>query len=159
MKKTPIILVPVDFTPHTKKLVDYAVQLANNLNAGVQLIHVIEPFSSVDMLLDEDTIDEIIQNLLVKAQEKINDLLTSCKDIKNECGGTVQVGDVVDEIVQYSEEINADMLVIGTHGTKGLEKVLMGSIAERLVKNASCPTLVLNPLKYYLKRWHEEEEI
>lgn len=62
-------------------------------------------------------------------------------------GGTVLKGDTVDSIVRFAEEEKADLLIIGTHGNKGLEKILLGSVAERVLKRVHCPTLTMNPYK------------
>ena len=56
-------------------------------------------------------------------------------------------GDTVYEIVAYAKNQKADLIVIGTHGTRGLEKILLGSVAERVLKRAHCPTLIINPYK------------
>ena len=57
------------------------------------------------------------------------------------------VGDPVDEIVQIAGAKKSDLIIIGTHGTKGLEKILLGSVAERVLKRADCPVLIMNPFK------------
>ena len=59
----------------------------------------------------------------------------------------VQIGDPAKNIVQYSEDHPTDLIIIGTHGAKGIEKVLLGSVAERVLKRAGCPTLVYNPYR------------
>jgi nucleotide-binding universal stress UspA family protein len=61
--------------------------------------------------------------------------------------GTVIRGDVVDEVVKYAEEEKAGLVIIGTHGTKGLERILLGSVAERVLKSVHCPTLTMNPYR------------
>jgi nucleotide-binding universal stress UspA family protein len=56
-------------------------------------------------------------------------------------------GDIADEIVKTAAEKNVDLIVMGTHGRKGLEKVLLGSVAERVIKNAPCPVMTVNPYR------------
>jgi len=63
------------------------------------------------------------------------------------CTGKVVNGEVVDEIVAYTEEKNAGMIIIGTHGAKGLKKILLGNVAERVVHRAPCPVLLFNPYR------------
>ena len=76
--------------------------------------------------------------------EKIcRDLVGRCK----QCKTKVAVGYVVDSIVEYAKGENADLIIIGTHGKRGLEKVLLGSVAERVIKRAHCPILVMNPYR------------
>jgi len=56
-------------------------------------------------------------------------------------------GDAAEEIMAYASSRQIDLIIMGTHGRKGLEKVLFGSVAERVVKNAPVPVLVVNPYK------------
>ena len=56
-------------------------------------------------------------------------------------------GDTVDAIIEYVEEKKIDLIIMGTHGAKGIEKILLGSVAERVLKRVSCPTLIFNPYK------------
>ena len=51
----------------------------------------------------------------------------------------------MDSIVAYAKEKEADLIIIGTHGRKGIEKIMLGSVAERVIKHAPCPTLIYNP--------------
>jgi nucleotide-binding universal stress UspA family protein len=57
----------------------------------------------------------------------------------------VLMGDVGEQIVEYATEIQADMIVMGTHGYKGLEKIMFGSVADKVVRAADCPVTTINP--------------
>lgn len=57
------------------------------------------------------------------------------------------VGDVVDNLLEYTRKEGIDMIIMGTHGTRGIEKILLGSVAERVIKKATCPSLVYIPKK------------
>jgi nucleotide-binding universal stress UspA family protein len=61
--------------------------------------------------------------------------------------GIVIRGDIVEEIVKYADEEDAGLVIIGTHGARGLERILLGSVAERVLKSVHCPTLTMNPYK------------
>jgi nucleotide-binding universal stress UspA family protein len=63
------------------------------------------------------------------------------------CSGQVKSGDVVDTVVDFARAEGADLIIIGTHGAKGLEKILLGSVAERVVKRAGCAALLYKPQK------------
>jgi nucleotide-binding universal stress UspA family protein len=63
------------------------------------------------------------------------------------CTGQVINGEPVEKIVEVAEEKDADLIIISTHGAKGLEKILLGSVAERVLKRAHCPVLIMNPFK------------
>ncbi|MCI5122570.1 MAG: universal stress protein, partial [Candidatus Electrothrix sp. AUS4] len=59
----------------------------------------------------------------------------------------VLTGDVSEEILQYSKEIHCNLIVMGTHGYKGLERIMFGSVADKVVKNACCPVMTINPYR------------
>ncbi len=141
------VVVPVDFSSTTDKVVDYAMTVADKLGAEVLFFHAINDFQGYDMMLVHPSFIGMTKDLEKESKERINSLVEEYKDRKNGVGGDVAIGDAAEEIIKYAEEQNADMIIIGTHGVKGLEKILMGSTAERVVKNATCPVLVFNPFK------------
>ncbi|NOR25763.1 MAG: hypothetical protein GQ542_15525 [Desulforhopalus sp.] len=63
------------------------------------------------------------------------------------CTGEVTVGDPVDTITEFARAKDSDLIIISTHGAKGFEKILLGSVTERVLKRAHCPVLVMNPYK------------
>jgi nucleotide-binding universal stress UspA family protein len=68
------------------------------------------------------------------------------KELKlSEVTHKVLMGDVAEQIVDYATEIVADMIIMGTHGYKGLEKVMFGSVADKVVRSALCPVTTINP--------------
>jgi nucleotide-binding universal stress UspA family protein len=145
MKTITKIVVPVDLEEHTQKLVEYAAYMAEKLAADLYVIHVVEPFRAVgDMDLGAVTVREYHQNRIKHAKDFLGKLIEAYPNCKS---AKVIDGDIVDEIVSFAEEEEASLIVIGTHGSKGLEKLLLGSVAERVVKRAHCPTLVMNPFK------------
>lgn len=140
------ILFPVDFTASSDKIVPYVKEMINKFNASVDLVHVIrgsEEFAGFEMgaawytALEKDLLEGA-----EKAMEKFTD--QHFGDIQ---GLTVKVmvGNVVDEIIGYCDKNNIDMIIIGTHGRTGLEKMMFGSVAEGVVKKALCPVMTIRP--------------
>ena len=78
-------------------------------------------------------------------EQKMGNLIEDRKDNCDIREAKVVIGDTVDTIIESAK--NHDLIIIGTHGYRGLEKILMGSVAERVVKNSPCPVLVYNPYK------------
>ncbi len=145
MKAITTIVTPVDLEAHTAKLVEYAAYMADKLSATLLLIHVVEPFRIIgDLEVGTASIEQYNRNRVQQATEWLDKLVDSHPSCS---GAEVISGDVVDGIVNFAREQEAGLIIIGTHGTKGIEKLLLGSIAERVVKNAHCPTLVMNPFK------------
>ncbi len=138
------IVVPVDLCEHTEKVVEYASFLAGKLSARMSLIHVVELLQEMgDMALGQSTIVEYNRQRRDYARESLGKISSKYPD----CSCEIVTGDIVDEIVNFAEKRKANLIIIGTHGSKGLEKLLLGSVAERVVKSAHCPTLVMNPFK------------
>ncbi len=141
------VVVPVDFSSATDKVVDYATSVADKLGAHVIFFHVVNDFQGYDMLLVHPSFVEMSEELKKKSKQRIAALVEDYKQLKNGASGEVAVGDAAEEIVQFAEQEKADMIIIGTHGVKGLERILMGSTAEKVVKKAPCPVLTFNPFK------------
>ena len=90
---------------------------------------------------------EVEKELVQSAETKMEFFLEENLEPSVPHEGIVLNGDIVDEINNYATNQGVDMIVMGTHGYKGLEKVLFGSVAEKVVKTAPCPVLTFNPYK------------
>ncbi|MFP7753065.1 universal stress protein [Thermodesulfobacteriota bacterium B35] len=141
------VVVPVDFSSTMGKIVDYATSVADKLGAHVIFFHVVNDFQGYDMLLVHPSFAEMSKELKEKSEQRMAGLVEDYKHLKAGVSGKVTVGDAAEEIVNFAEKEKADMIIIGTHGVKGLEKILMGSTAEKVVKKAPCPVLTFNPFK------------
>ncbi|MFN2355217.1 MAG: universal stress protein [Desulfopila sp.] len=138
------IIAPVDLEEHSNKITDYAAYMADKLGARLTIIHVVEPFHSIiDIELGSSTLEKYTENRLQTAKDYLQKLAAPYP----ECATEILQGVIVDAIIDFAKSKNAEMIIIGTHGSKGIEKLLLGSVAERVVKNAHCPTLVMNPFK------------
>jgi len=146
MKETQTMVVPVDFSEITGKLVDYAVYMADKLEAKIQFVHAVY-FYPGDAMLGVPYAQECESRLLANAEKKMSNLVADYKDRVPGVAGEVIVGEPVDKIIDYAKQKAADLIIISTHGAKGLEKILLGSVAERVVKRAHCPVLFMNPFK------------
>jgi nucleotide-binding universal stress UspA family protein len=151
MKETNRIVVPVDFLKHTDKLVEYAVYMAKKFSAVPYFFHVVN-FYPPTAMFDTPYVQVCIEKLLSDAEAKMSQLLA---DNSVRCPGSigeVATGDPVDKILEFAKEKHSDLIIINTHGAKGLEKIMLGSVAERVLKGAHCPVLVMNPFKAKLGR-------
>ena len=136
------ILVPTDLSEGAEQALDYACELARMLGAQVHLLNVISiPALGVPELgvaLTATTID----NLVGGNQDAIGQLArTRCTA---EVGQVmVRTGDARDVINQTAKELGADLIVMGTHGRRGLSRALLGSVAENVVRTAPCAVLTV----------------
>lgn len=139
------VIVPVDFSSHTDKVVAYALSVADQLSAHVIFLHVSETFAGYETMLAHASFDKLVADMKKDAQERIESMIEAHQSIKGGCSGAAVSGDIVEKIITFAAENKADLIIIGTHGAKGIEKILMGSVAKRVVKRAPCPVLTFNP--------------
>lgn len=146
MKEIKKIIVPVDFSKITTKLIDYSTYIAEKLSATIHFIHAVT-YVSGDAMIGAPFAVEYEERMLTDAQTKMSNLLEDNREKSPGCTGEVVIGDPVDIIVKTATEKEVGLIIIGTHGTKGLEKILLGSVTERVLKRAPCPVLTMNPHK------------
>ncbi len=146
MEKIMHIVVPVDFLKTTDQLVDYATYIARKLTATLHFVHVVDIYTGSEML-DLPYVLECRKKLQSAAEKKMTGLLADNIKQFPSSTGEVLLGDPVEKIVEYAKEKDAGLIVISSHGAKGLEKILLGSVTERVLKRAHCPLLITNPFK------------
>jgi len=146
MKEIKKIIVPIDFLQHTEQIAEYAVYIADKMGAKLRFVHIVEPPPTYGDL-DFPPFGALSNEVVKQAKEKMNQLVEKFKKSCSGCAGKIFEGDIIDSIMQYAEDESGDLIIIGTHGRKGLEKMWLGSIAERVIKKAPCPTLTCNPYK------------
>lgn len=135
------ILVPVDFSESSRKAVRYATSFARQFSAQVLLLHVVEPVPppAPDYIIGDGLADSIqtqrAARHLAKWLKAIDSLIPA--------RGSVQTGNASWEIVRAAEENNIDLIVIGMRGRTKLARLLLGSTAERVVRHAPCPVMVI----------------
>ena len=137
------ILVPLDFSPPSKKALDYAVKFARQFGAKLTLVHVVEPVPMPDF---DASFPLAMENDQLTAAAK-NELESAVKSARIP-GGTVEkilvrFGRSFHEITDVSRTRKVDLIIISTHGYTGLKHALLGSTTERVVRHAPCPVLVV----------------
>lgn len=138
------ILVPIDFSPLSKKALQYALRFAEEFRAGLTLLHVIEPDvpSAFDGLMIAPPISP--NGNRTKCANRLR-VLASSMAIRatNYVQSTVRPGLAACEIVEAAKELEVDLIVLATHGYTGWKHFAIGSTAERVVRAAPCPVLVV----------------
>ena len=140
------ILVPVDFSAHSDLALRYATTLADRFGATVEVLHVVEdPFVSGAWSTGAiaPNIPELLADLVKAARAKLDDMRTAALNkglrLTTTVLTTVVTGEPADSISDYARTEKFDLIVMGTHGRRGLSHALMGSVAERVVRKAPCP--------------------
>jgi nucleotide-binding universal stress UspA family protein len=142
------ILVPVDFSDNSKKILGDAEKIAAKFGAKLSLIFVVQSFDDYSgFFVPHMPIAQFQDDLLTSARQKMANFVEDNLSAGAACATNVSVGDVAEEITSFAETSNADMIIMGTHGYRGVERILFGSVAEQVVKTAPCPVLTINPYK------------
>lgn len=143
------ILVPIDFSNYSKLALQYASKFAKNFNADLYLVYVVEPvIYPSDFSMGQVTFPATELEMNEKAKQELDTLAKSeiGSDIKVET--VVRTGKPFVEINECAAELDVDLIIIATHGHTGVEHLLFGSTAEKVVRKAPCPVLTLRePLK------------
>ncbi|NLH73006.1 MAG: universal stress protein [Verrucomicrobia bacterium] len=138
------IMVPIDFSEYSVSALRYARAFAQHFGASLILLHVNEPTVFPSELgyapIAAETLD---QQLRDDAHNRLKALAAECALEGLKADAEIRVGRPFNEIVTAAQELDADMIIIATHGFTGLTHVLMGSTAERVVRHARCPVLVV----------------
>lgn len=140
------ILVPIDFSGHSRNALRYAIPMANQYDATLHLLYVVEPtVYPADLGFGQVVMPGIENELRAKGQSELYNL------IETEIGGKVRSESVVrtgkphQEILNEVKEKNIDLIIMATHGHTGVEHMLFGSTAMRVVRLAPCPVLTIRP--------------
>jgi universal stress protein A len=140
---TAHVLVPTDLSPSAEQALDYAIRLARPLNARLILLHVIQPdpMAGVDMgvALPATSLQEVeaaVQGSLEAALARVTAAGLTAERV-------IRYGIPVQEIVDTARARRVDLIVMGTHGRTGFLHVLLGSVAEKVIRLAPCSVLVV----------------
>ncbi|EMG36839.1 universal stress protein UspA-like protein [Desulfocurvibacter africanus PCS] len=142
MKK---ILCAVDFSEASKEVASYAAYLAKGLNAEILVLYVAPSLSQyVGFHVPPSSIESFVKEIVAGADKSMESFLG--EQFKNvNARGEVVTGYAAEEILNIAAEEKVELIVMGTHGRRGIDRILFGSVAERVVKNAQCPVLTVRP--------------
>ena len=142
------ILVPVDFSECSRKALRYALPFARQFGSGITLLHVVE----TAYVMGEFGVADyaaMAADLSTEAERQLRRMADAEIGPAAACNILVRPGRPATEIAEAARELAADLIVIATHGRTGLKHVLLGSVAENVVRHAPCPVLTV--------REHERE--
>lgn len=138
------ILVPTDFTDTSEKALDWAFAVAERLGSAITVIHSYEiPIFGFPDGAFVATAD-IATRMAEASRTGLENVVARRKGSKTQVDGVLREGVAWEEINKLADEIDADLIVIGTHGRKGLARALLGSVAENVVRTATRPVLTIH---------------
>lgn len=143
------ILVPIDFSDYSKNALKYAVQFSKNFKAKIYLVYVVEPvIYPADFSMGQVAIPSMDFDLHERAEEELKNLAQNFISADIEVETLIKSGKPFVEINETAREKDVDLIIIATHGHSGVEHILFGSTAEKVVRKAPCPVLTLRePIK------------
>lgn len=138
------ILVPLDFSEHAQKALRYATALARQFDSSLVLVHVIEPLVyPADFGYTPLPANLLEQDFEREANARLEAVAAAQAAVGFQVEHFVRIGKPYHEIALAAAEQRADLVVLTTHGYTGLTHVLLGSTAERVIRHAPCPVLVV----------------
>lgn len=143
------VLVPIDFSDYSKSALRYAVNFAKSFNAEIILIYVVEPIIyPPDFSMGQIAMPTINTDWDNRAKEELDKLAKNEITSNGKVKTIIKTGKPFAEIIETAKEEDIDLIIIATHGHSGVEYILFGSTAEKVVRKAPCPVLTLRePIK------------
>jgi nucleotide-binding universal stress UspA family protein len=139
------ILVPTDFSPASDLAVDYAVGMAGRSGGAVEVLHVVDVTSLATALAQALGTDrpDLRDRLIGEAERRLAEVRAKCASSQVSASSHVLTGQAARAIAERAFNSGADLIVMGTHGRSGVAHLVLGSVAERVLRIAPCPVLVV----------------
>ncbi len=135
------IIVATDFSPTSKLALCYAAAIARHYQSKIFLVHAIEPKTYA--FSQPETVDRTLDQLTQNAEQQMHDEAEAFPDLElQQC---IQQGTAVEAVQRMAILNNIDLVVVGTHGTEGFGKLVLGSTAEQIFRQVRCPVLTVGP--------------
>lgn len=142
------ILVPLDGSPLAESVLPYAEELAKTEQAEIILLTV-PTIPTIDVFVRNPTMVSVIEDIQKEveaaATKYVNDKAEALKHDDVKVSVMVQTGPVPDAIIEVAEMIHADMIAMSTHGRTGIQRWLLGSVADQIVHGTHIPVMLIHP--------------
>jgi len=140
------IVVPQDFSEYSLHALKYAVTLGGLFNSELLVLHVVEPIVyPADFSFGQVSIPAMEEEIRKHSEEQLNELVAREIPKNVKAVPIIRVGKPFIEIIDIAKSENADLIVISSHGRTGVDHVLFGSTADKVVRKAPCPVLTVRP--------------
>jgi universal stress protein A len=139
------ILVATDFSDASQAALEYARGLAEKFGASLHVLHVLEDLAAHAWTTEVyvAALPGVHEEMERQAQERLATLFTEDERVRFRVRTALRLGSPFVEIIRYARDEHADLIVMGTHGRGAIAHMLLGSVAERVVRKAACPVLTV----------------
>jgi len=138
------VLVPVDFSDHSKSALAYAAEIASSYRAQLQLLHIIEETTHPAYSLSgKSSKIDLVPGIEEDYRKKIRQMIQETGISPEGTEIIINSGQAALEIIKFADENLSDLIVIATHGLTGIERFLLGSVTEKVVRVAPCPVFTI----------------
>jgi nucleotide-binding universal stress UspA family protein len=145
MKRIRRVLYASDFSVASRRAFTAALTIAKSIDAKLTIVYVLPPLvpTMPEQYIDAVTFDQLDKQARRWSAQQLDKLSTAAKRAGVSATTVLREGDPVEQIVRTGRSTRADLIVVGTHGRRGLPKVFLGSVAERVVATAPCPVVTV----------------
>src|SRR6516164_8058870 len=137
------ILAPTDLSEDSRKGLRYATSLASHFNARLTVLHVVEGRHRLDYVIGQALPEDERRELQV-AEQKLNSIVEEVQKEYREVEASVLIGNVSSQIVDLAKLLKSDLIVVSTHNYPWFKRLMTGSEAEKIARNAPCPILIVH---------------
>jgi nucleotide-binding universal stress UspA family protein len=138
------ILCPLDFSEFSARAFDYAQSLARHYQGSLLIEHVVQPvLSAYPAYVNPEMVEKVAQGLRDYAEDELREFIKRHSHNGMKVESLLREGEVTDTILATAEARAIDLIVMGTHGRHGLDRWLLGSVTEKVLRKARCPVLAV----------------
>lgn len=141
------VLVATDFSDASDAALAFGKGIADAFSSSIHLIHVLEDLSANAWTTEVyvAAMPGVHEELERQARERLGQALTADEQARYRARAVLRVGSPFVEIIKYARDEHIDLIVLGTHGRGAIAHMLLGSVAERVVRKSPCPVLTVRP--------------
>lgn len=141
----PSIVVPIDFSPSSRVALEFAVQFGEIVDASLWLVHVVEHIA-MPSFYSVETVPMTVPDLIGRARRALDRMAAESIRSGMRFACTVLTGHAPSDITAFTSEVGASMIVMATHGLTGVQRWLLGSVTEQVLRTAPCPVMTLRSI-------------
>lgn len=141
------ILCAVDLSEHSKMVAEYAIAMAKAFDAEITVLYTAPSLSQyVGFHVPPSSIENFVGEIVTGAEQSMDEFIAETfTDPSVKANGVILSGYAAQEIIGYANKNEMDIIVMGTHGRTGIDRILFGSVAEKIVKTATMPVMTVRP--------------